>query len=139
VDLKSENLDPCYIRLPGRALRIAALLTSLNGTGGTEIRLPQWARAQQIVERWRRDLHHLIDRVENERPAEDDRVQRKEHRLIALLRQGGWYSLRDLHVATKFPLPDLHTYCDILTKQGLVTSKATTRTMKYHWQEEADA
>ena len=138
ADVQSENLDPCYIRLPGRALRIAALLTSLNGTGGTVIHLPQWARAQQIVERWRRDLHHLIDRVEGERQTEDDRLLRKEHRLMAILRQGGWYSLRDLHVATKFPLQDLQDYCDLFVKQGMVASKVTTRTVKYHWEEEAE-
>ena len=57
----NQDLDGSYTRLSDRALRIAALIASLENDG--HIELPQWARAQAIAEMMRRNLHELYHQV----------------------------------------------------------------------------
>jgi hypothetical protein len=57
----NQDLDGSYTRLSDRALRIAALVASLENGG--HIELPQWARAQEIAELMRRNLHELYRQV----------------------------------------------------------------------------
>jgi hypothetical protein len=57
----NQDLDGSYARLSDRALRIAALLASLENED--RIELPQWARAQEIAEIMRRNLHELYRQV----------------------------------------------------------------------------
>ena len=63
----NQDLDGSYTRLSDRALRIAALVASLENGG--HIELPQWARAQEIAELMRRNLHELYHQV-NTQPEE---------------------------------------------------------------------
>jgi|GEM_PF-589756 len=55
------DLDGNYGRLHEKALRVAALLASLENGGRVELR--HWARAQAIVERWRLYAHRLYEQV----------------------------------------------------------------------------
>ena len=55
------DLDGNYGRLHEKALRVAALLASLENGGTIELR--QWARAQEVVERWRSFAHRLYEQV----------------------------------------------------------------------------
>jgi glutamine synthetase adenylyltransferase len=64
LDLNTHDLDGNYGRFPEKALRIAALFASLGNS--SIIDLNHWARAQQIVERWRRNLHELYNQVNEE-------------------------------------------------------------------------
>ena len=57
----NQDLDGSYTRLSDRALRIAALLASLEN--GDHIELRQWAKAQDIAEMMRRNLHELYHQV----------------------------------------------------------------------------
>jgi len=57
----NQDLDGSYTRLSDRALRMAALLASLEN--GNRIELRQWARAQEIAEMMRRNLHELYRQV----------------------------------------------------------------------------
>jgi hypothetical protein len=57
----NQDLDGSYTRLSDRALRIAALIASLENGG--HIELPQWAKAQEIAELMRRNLHELYRQV----------------------------------------------------------------------------
>ena len=57
----NQDLDGSYTRLSDRALRIATLLASLENGG--HIELPQWAKAQEIAEMMRRNLHELYHQV----------------------------------------------------------------------------
>ena len=57
----NQDLDGSYTRLSDRALRIAALIASLENAGHIELR--QWARAQEIAEIMRRNLHELYRQV----------------------------------------------------------------------------
>jgi hypothetical protein len=60
----NQDLDGSYTRLSDRALRIAALLASLENGGRIEV--PQWAKAQEIAEMMRRNLHELYRQVNRE-------------------------------------------------------------------------
>ena len=61
---ENQDLDGSYTRLSDRALRIAALLASLENGGHIELR--QWAKAQEIAELMRRNLHELYRQVNTE-------------------------------------------------------------------------
>lgn len=56
-----EDLKASYIRLPTRALRVAALFASFEGLD--HIELKHWAKAQEITERWRFNLHRFYAQV----------------------------------------------------------------------------
>jgi len=56
-----EDLKASYIRLPARALRVAALFASFEGLDHMELK--HWAKAQEIAERWRRNLHRFYAQV----------------------------------------------------------------------------
>ena len=60
----NQDLDGSYTRLSDRALRIAALLASLENSDRIELR--QWAKAQDIAEMMRRNLHELYRQVNTE-------------------------------------------------------------------------
>jgi len=64
INMTLTDLDGNYARFPEKALRIAALFTSLEGS--KEIRLNHWAKAQAISERWRSNLHSLYKQVNSE-------------------------------------------------------------------------
>ena len=55
------DLNGNYDRLPTKAIRVAALLASLENNGVIEMKY--WAKAQEIIERWRRGLHELYTQV----------------------------------------------------------------------------
>ena len=55
------DLDGNYGRLHEKGLRVAALMASLENEGIIELR--HWARAQEIVERWRLYAHRLYEQV----------------------------------------------------------------------------
>ncbi|NLF13898.1 MAG: DUF3987 domain-containing protein [Anaerolineaceae bacterium] len=55
------DLDGNYGRLHEKGLRVAALMASLENGGIIELR--HWARAQEIVERWRLYAHRLYEQV----------------------------------------------------------------------------
>ncbi|MBN1659196.1 MAG: bifunctional DNA primase/polymerase [Anaerolineae bacterium] len=55
------DLDGNYGRLHEKALRIAALLASMEN--GDRVELRHWARAQEVAERWRLYAHRLYEQV----------------------------------------------------------------------------
>jgi len=57
----NQDLDGSYTRLSDRALRVAILLASLENGGLIELR--QWAKAQEIAEMMRCNLHELYSQV----------------------------------------------------------------------------
>jgi hypothetical protein len=59
--LVPEDLKPSYARLRDRALRIAVLLASVEGSAQPVVTLRDWHKAQAIVERQRYSLHHAYD------------------------------------------------------------------------------
>ena len=56
-----------YGRMAEKALRIAILLASVSGF--RKIELCHWVRAQEIVERWRANLHDLFEQINTTQPS----------------------------------------------------------------------
>lgn len=96
IDLVTESnltdLDGNYSRLPEKALRVAMLLASLEGDN--TICMCHWARAQQIAEVWRRNLHNLYEQVVT--PAEETKVIAAEDRIMKFIAEKGPRTIREL-------------------------------------------
>jgi hypothetical protein len=91
----NHDLDGNYSRMAEKALRVAMLLGSLENYDQIEIR--HWARAQQITESWRQNLHHLYTEVTGSEQSRGEEVEGKIMKLI--VEKGGEQGLtkRDIH------------------------------------------
>lgn len=132
----NENLDPCYARMPDRALRIALLLASLHDTGSHVIHPQYWARGQAITERLRRDLHHLIGRVEGERLYDETQQpswnRRLEESLMRQVQRHGPQTLAELaryHKTRSYA--DMQACAEALVKGGIFHIVQGARQEKY--------
>lgn len=76
----NHDLDGNYSRMSEKALRVAMLLGSLEN--GERIEIRHWARAQQIAERWRADLHSLYNDVNGSEQSKGEEVEGKIMKLI---------------------------------------------------------
>lgn len=87
-----------YGRFPEKALRIAALLASLDNNGRLEMR--HWARGQQVTEHWRKDYHELIAQLHSGEAAAN--YGQIEDLIINFLKRkarqepGAFFSARDI-------------------------------------------
>ena len=88
-----EDLFACYGRLHSKALRIALLLASINHQD--TISLPQWAYAQQVVERWRSMLHQVMALVGESYAL--SREEQLENKIESLVAKDGPRTARELH------------------------------------------
>ncbi len=81
-ELQTEDFDGSYIRLMIKAVRVAALFASLDGS--ETIQLKHWARAQEIAERWRRSLHELYYQVNHKahEPTKEKKIEDEVLRII---------------------------------------------------------
>lgn len=93
----SEELDSWYGRLPTKALRVALLLSSVEGC--PRVTLAHFARGQQIAERWRASLHRLYDQVNAQQEASQEVAA--EDAVLKHLERLGTPSVRDLR--TRIP------------------------------------
>lgn len=88
-----QDLDGSYARLPQIALRIAALLASLEAID--RITLPFWSVAQEIAEMFRKNLHELYQQVASS--FEDDEEKSLGNLLIDFLKnQSEMKTVRDI-------------------------------------------
>jgi hypothetical protein len=127
---KQEDLDGSYARFPMKALRIAGLLASLHDESGKHTIWPaQWYRGQQIAERWRRDLHALIQQVQED-PLPSKEAQ-QEQRIVNVLRANAPLSIRDIYLKTKLAYGDIEHILALLTRSGIATEHLTAHTKKY--------
>jgi Protein of unknown function (DUF3987) len=127
-----EDLDGSYGRFAMKALRVAALLASLQETPPPHtIDLPHWHRGQQIAERWRASLHRLIGHLDAG-TAESRQAKVEEH-LIRTLKKQGLMTKRDLQRRTGVAALDLLKGLDALQDVGLVETVQTAQTTKYRY------
>jgi len=77
----NHDLDGNYSRMAEKALRVAMLLGSIENHEQVEIR--HWARAQQITESWRRNLHYLYNETTGSGQSRGEEIEEKIMRLIA--------------------------------------------------------
>lgn len=129
---ENEDLDGNYVRFAEKALRIAALLASLENNGVIELR--HWARGQQIAEDWRRGLHDLYEQVNRVNPT-DEWV--REEQVVALLREKGPLTPREIRQNTwKSSANEVNRWLDSLTRAGVVVAMPSGRTTRYQLAED---
>lgn len=124
----NQDLDGSYARLAEKALRIAMLLASLENDG--RIELAHFARAQQITERWRANLHHLINQLTDDEPT----VERTaEDKIIALLRRNDEpLTARDIGRGIReLSAAEAEDYLSRLAKVGIVEVIPSAKTKRY--------
>jgi hypothetical protein len=122
-----HDLDGNYSRLPEKALRIAALLASLEHEGHLQRR--HWARAQAITERWRASLHALVDQLGERAPSQ---AAQHEERILHLVEQRGQVTIRELrqflHLVDS---GQLRATLESLTRAGILEAIPTQQTVRY--------
>lgn len=85
---KPEDLASSYVRLPIKALRVAALFAGLDRT--QTITMRYWSLAQEIAERWRVSLHRLYDQTNNSHtPTQTRKLEDEILRVVRLLEAKG--------------------------------------------------
>ena len=118
--MPGDDLDGNYTRLADKALRIAMLLASLENDGTIEMR--HWARAQQVTECWRRNLHNLYEQVVS--PVSTNKVEALEDKIMHEISEHGPMTQRQLY--TKIRGLDTKLAGDIL--ESMVASNLLNAT-----------
>jgi hypothetical protein len=125
---KDHDLDGNYARFPEKALRIAALFASLSGD--EHVSLKYWAKAQDLTENFRNDLHELYRQIIG------SYVQKKipiDERLLSLVEK---YHGCTVNHASRFlknvPKDILASKFEELVEEGLLYAIRTRKnTIKY--------
>lgn len=123
---ENHDLDGNYARLAEKALRIAALLASLDGAPC--VTLPYWARAQAITEDWRAGLHRLYDQI-NEPPPSKDK-ENEEKLLQVITRHGSSTAAEAARFVRGMSSGEASLYLDGMARAGLLEVDSTQRKTK---------
>lgn len=128
---QSTDLDGNYARLAEKALRIATLLASLEG--GDLIELRHWARSQQIAERWRADLHHLMAALGDSEPTRSEQQEDQVwQRLCVLAANGQAPTAREIGQGIRgMTTQDVERVLGPLARSGEVAVESVGRTQRY--------
>lgn len=125
-----SDVDGAYIRFPEKAIRIALLLASMDDCSSIELR--HWARAQEIIERWRADLHGLIDQMSANEPSVERTME--DHIIAVLKKNMKPMTAREVSIAIRrLSSAEAHTYLSRMTEAGTVKSVPTKKTTKYQY------
>jgi len=131
LDLVRESerteLDGNYSRFAEKAMRMAILFASLEN--GNRIEMRHWARAQEIAERWRSNLHSLFEQVTARDEPGYKRTQ--EDRVIKCLRRHSPASAFEIGRYTGLSTDEAETILKSLVEAGAVTPLQTNKTTKY--------
>jgi hypothetical protein len=130
-DQQAGYLDGSYTRFPAKALRIAALLSSLH-CGGKRVIWPQfWARGQQIVEQWRLELHRLVRQIHTSQEEPGER-RTLEDALLHQVRQRGAQTLREFGLFHKaWSREEIALAVKTLVGSGELVAIETGKTQRY--------
>jgi hypothetical protein len=94
---RTQDLDGNKARLAEKALRVAMLLASMGNEGRIEI--AHWARAQQIAEMWRQNLHHLYYQVSSATGVESH-TRNYEEAILRMIAEKGPRTKREIYKNT---------------------------------------
>ncbi len=132
----STDLDGNYTRFSEKALRIAMLLASVDNNNVIEIR--HWARAQQIAERWRGNLHALIDQLQGTET--QSRAAHLEDKVMQMLQQMGQATIRDLRSShlRSYSSDELERVLDSMERHGRVTAELNRKKTKRYMPNETN-
>jgi hypothetical protein len=77
------EFDTSYARFAEKALRMALLFASFSNSEAVEMK--HWARAQEIAERWRANLHETYAQVNAAPPSEEAKAEDKVCEIVGKL------------------------------------------------------
>lgn len=133
ITFPHKDMHASYARLPETALRIAILLASLSNNNVIDLRI--WAKAQELAEILRKNLHELYAQVNAEEINQtftstiEDRIQAKVKEFCA---KGTPPSLRDLSRYIKGPSSGmLRTAVNDLVRIGWLEEQKSGKTTRY--------
>ncbi|MCB0112242.1 MAG: hypothetical protein KDE53_40240, partial [Caldilineaceae bacterium] len=126
-----------YIRNHDKALRIAALLASLDGSKTISMRY--WGRAREIAERWRQGLHNMYDTVSNNLESTDEGT--RELVIAEQLRKYGPQTARQIHqsVRRKLSSAEVKGTLQGMIETNVVTEIAEGRQQRYVLTQDLDS
>ena len=87
----NQDWDGNYSRFAEKALRVAALLASIENRGAIEMR--HWARGQAVAERWRAGLHNVYAAVNSGAASPQALI---EENILRIVRRLGQATVRDV-------------------------------------------
>jgi hypothetical protein len=129
------DLDGNYGRLHEKALRVAALLASLENGGRVEMR--HWARAQEVAERWRLYAHRLYGQVAELEVSPQAEIEDKLG--DAVRRWQGTAKYRDGLTASDIGRfvrglgsGEVRFYADQMVRAGVLASHKRGRAVRYY-------
>jgi hypothetical protein len=124
-----EDLDAWHGRCAIRALRMAALFASLDGTD--EISLRHWARAQHIAERWRFSLYRLYEQVIQQA---DTEKKSAEETVLSIIERLSAATIREMTQRIKWlSAGELQDICEKLVRAGMIEAVVTGRTTRFRF------
>ncbi len=83
-----KDLKSSYGRLATKAIRVAALLASLENNGIIELK--HFAKAMEVTEQWRKSLHELYSQVNNSHaPTQTRKLEEEILRVVRMLEAKG--------------------------------------------------
>lgn len=125
----NSDLDGNYSRLPEKAMRVAALLASLQGSPNIE--LSHWARAQTIAEKWRANLHDLYQALTGG-VEYTKRKGREEAICDYLAKKGTPLTRREIIQGVRnVTAADLHELIPAMLNAELITEIKSDKSAKY--------
>jgi len=124
----TTDLNGNYDRLPTKAIRVAALLASLENNG--RIEMCHWSKAQEITERWRESLHELYAQINT--AVEPTKAVTLEDEVLRHISRLEIASVADLRNRMKqYSVSDLQDACDSWAKAGVLEVEKTSHTKRY--------
>lgn len=123
---ENVDLDGSYMRFPEKAFRIAALFASFSGSDSIE--MCHWAKAQEIVERWRDNLHNFYFQIRAKHPPQKPSEKERVYRTIILK---GSPTRREIEQHTGLPSYEVQEVLDELVDSGEIHEVAKGNTIGY--------
>ena len=124
-----EDLDGCLGRFHVKALRVALLFASFEGSDTIEMR--HWARAQEIAERWRLYTYRAYEQVTTLDQSEEAQIQ---DFILDRIRKLGKATVADLgRYIKKLSASEFGGRCDQMVELGLLEFEMTRKHTKRYF------
>lgn len=126
-----HDLDGNYSRIAEKALRIALLFASLNNE--PQIQMNHWARAQQIVEDSRKDLHTLYSQLQDDNISETARplIKTDEEKVLGAIDRKVAPTKREIMQLTDLDATQASAVLTPLINRGIIEEQPDGKTTRY--------
>lgn len=122
---KEFDLDGNYTRLPEKALRIAALFAGFQQKDCIE--MTHWAKAQNIAENFRKDLHKLVHQIDIVSQVDLN----YENKIKEIIEKKGNPTVREINQQSKISYPEIENSLDRLIQKNEIRKINSNHTIRY--------